>query len=195
MRILAGYRIKVKIRKRTACCLVFQIGVWREERNVASFRIQASFSCGNSASRCPFPLFLIWSKLFSVIFSGWLKNQLKIQADGLSGYLSKFWVDVANSSWIGGKGDTGLHERTPYWLNGFVPLAFQLERDNLDLLAQVHKYLDYILSHQSADGWLGPEDDKDGNMYWSKFPMLFALLQVQSVSRLKKITTACYFFL
>ncbi|XP_065833436.1 uncharacterized protein [Oscarella lobularis] len=108
---------------------------------------------------------------------GWLKNQLKIQADGLSGHLSKFWVDVANSSWIGGKGDTFVHQETPYWLNGFVPLAFQLESDNPELLAQVHKYLDYILSHQSADGWLGPEDEKDGNMYWSKFPMLFALLQ------------------
>ena len=74
-----------------------------------------------------------------LIFLGWLKNQLKIQADGLSGHLSKFWVDVANSSWIGGKGDTFVHQETPYWLNGFVPLAFHLESDNLKLLAQVHK--------------------------------------------------------
>jgi hypothetical protein len=106
---------------------------------------------------------------------GWLKTQLQIQADGLSGHLALFWVDVANSSWVGGKGDTGLHERTPYWLNGFVPLSYQL--DELNLQAQVHKYFDYILAHQSPDGWLGPEDETDGNMYWSKFPMMLALLQ------------------
>lgn len=36
-----------------------------------------------------------------------------------------------NSSWIGGAADTGLHERTPYWLNGFVPLAYQLQDPTL----------------------------------------------------------------
>ena len=36
-----------------------------------------------------------------------------------------------NSSWMGGSGDTGLHERTPYWLNGFIPLAYQLQDPSL----------------------------------------------------------------
>jgi len=58
---------------------------------------------------------------------GWLKQQLQVQAAGLSGHLPLFWADVENSSWVGGTADGGLHERTPYWLNGFVPLAFQLE--------------------------------------------------------------------
>ena len=49
---------------------------------------------------------------------------------------------------------------------------------NVSINVEVHKYVDYILEHQSSDGWLGPEDDKDGNMYWSKFPMMLALLQV-----------------
>lgn len=62
---------------------------------------------------------------------GWLRKQLQLQADGLSGHLALFWVDVANSSWVGGKGDTGLHERTPYWLNGFVPLSYQLDEPSL----------------------------------------------------------------
>ena len=38
-----------------------------------------------------------------------------------------FWNDIAASVWIGGTGDGGLHERTPYWLNGVVPLSFLLE--------------------------------------------------------------------
>lgn len=101
-----------------------------------------------------------------------------------------------NSSWIGGAADTGLHERTPYWLNGFVPLAYQLQDPTLvktvsqDLLhgllstfccvhLQVQQYIDYILNHQSADGWFGPADISGGNCYWSKYPLLLALRQVR----------------
>eukprot|EP01062_Namystynia_karyoxenos_P031287 TRINITY_DN23219_c0_g1_i1.p1 TRINITY_DN23219_c0_g1~~TRINITY_DN23219_c0_g1_i1.p1 ORF type:complete len:759 (+),score=211.75 TRINITY_DN23219_c0_g1_i1:84-2360(+) len=63
----------------------------------------------------------------SITPKGWLLKQLRIQAEGLSGHLSMFWNDVMDSVWIGGSGDGGLHERTPYWLNGVVPLAFLLE--------------------------------------------------------------------
>ena len=60
---------------------------------------------------------------------GWLLRQLETQADGLSGALPHFWSDIQSSSWVGGQSDSGLHERTPYWLNGFVPLAYQLNND------------------------------------------------------------------
>ena len=33
---------------------------------------------------------------------GWLKNQLRIQADGLSGHLDEFWPDIKDSGWFGG---------------------------------------------------------------------------------------------
>ena len=36
---------------------------------------------------------------------GWLKNQLKIQAEGLNGNLDKVWPDVRDSQWIGGKAE------------------------------------------------------------------------------------------
>ena len=47
-----------------------------------------------------------------------------------AGHLAMFWNDVQHSIWLNGpedKGDGGLHERGPYWLNGFVPLAYQLK--------------------------------------------------------------------
>ena len=66
----------------------------------------------------------------SVTPTGWLLTQLQLQADGLSGHLAQFWPDVQKSVWIGGGGDGGLHERTPYWLNGIVPLAFLLRNAN-----------------------------------------------------------------
>jgi hypothetical protein len=65
---------------------------------------------------------------------GWLLAQLKLQANGLSGHLSQFWNDIQNSIWVGGNGDGGLHERTPYWLNGIVPLAFLLKNAGIEEL-------------------------------------------------------------
>ena len=53
---------------------------------------------------------------------GWLLDQLKIQANSLSGNLDKMWPDVKDSSWIGGTKDGW--ERVPYWLDGFIPLAY-----------------------------------------------------------------------
>eukprot|EP00750_Incisomonas_marina_P019051 INCI3202.7.p1 GENE.INCI3202.7~~INCI3202.7.p1 ORF type:complete len:568 (+),score=72.37 INCI3202.7:170-1873(+) len=58
---------------------------------------------------------------------GWLLKQLRLQAEGLSGHLSMFWDDIKDTVWIGGSGDGALHERTPYWLNGVVPLSYLLK--------------------------------------------------------------------
>ena len=73
----------------------------------------------------------------SVTPKGWLLKQLTLQADGLSGHLAQFWNDVLNSVWKGGSGDGGLHERTPYWLNGVVPLAFLLRNAGVEQLDPV----------------------------------------------------------
>ena len=69
---------------------------------------------------------------------GWLKRQLEIQAQGLSGNLDKIWCDVRDSAWIGGNADGW--ERVPYWLDGFIPLAYLLE--NEDMISRVKKYID-----------------------------------------------------
>jgi len=83
---------------------------------------------------------------------GWLLDQLRIQANGLSGNLDRVWPDVKDSAWIGGSGEE--RERVPYWLDGFVPLAYLL--DDADMKARAKKYMDYILDHQQADGWICP---------------------------------------
>ena len=81
--------------------------------------------------------------------TGWLLNQLKTQGSGLSGHLSLFWADVNESVWIGGGADGGLNERTPYWLNGFLPLAYQL--DDQELLKQVQFTLTPVLGMHLAN--------------------------------------------
>ncbi len=83
---------------------------------------------------------------------GWLAQQLRIQADGLSGHLDEFWPDIRDSQWFGG--DSEAWERAPYWLDGLIPLAFVLDDDALK--AKVMHYMDYVLTHQHEDGWLGP---------------------------------------
>ena len=44
--------------------------------------------------------------LTSVKPAGWLKDQLRIQAEGITGHLGGFWPDVGpNSAWLGGTGE------------------------------------------------------------------------------------------
>jgi hypothetical protein len=63
---------------------------------------------------------------------GWLLTQLKLQANGMAGHYAMFWEDVAQSWWVGGSdGDTSS---APYWLNGFVPLAYQLKAAGIEQL-------------------------------------------------------------
>ncbi len=92
---------------------------------------------------------------------GWLRRQLKIQAEGLSGNLHKIWPDIRDSAWIGGKCEGW--ERVPYWLDGFIPLAYLLE--NKDMIATVKKYIDAIVSAQGEDGWICPCKDGKREKY------------------------------
>lgn len=98
---------------------------------------------------------------------GWLKRQLEIQAKGLSGNLDKIWPDVRDSSWIGG--DREGWERVPYWLDGFIPLAYLLE--NEDMIRRVAKYINAILSSQNEDGWICP-CDKEQREYYDTWAVL-----------------------
>ena len=92
---------------------------------------------------------------------GWLKCQLEIQAEGLSGNLDKIWPDVRDSAWIGG--DREGWERVPYWLDGFIPLSYLLE--NEDMISRAKKYINAIISSQREDGWICPCGDDERITY------------------------------
>ncbi|HKI21162.1 MAG TPA: beta-L-arabinofuranosidase domain-containing protein, partial [Isosphaeraceae bacterium] len=119
--------------------------------------------------------------LGSIKPAGWLKDQIRIQAAGLSGHLDEFWPDIKESAWFGGTAEGW--ERVPYWLDGMVPLAYLL--DDAALKAKVKKAIDYILDHQHADGWLGPVGDSRKHKpydVWPLFPLLKALTQYQEAT-------------
>ncbi|MCL2812145.1 MAG: glycoside hydrolase family 127 protein [Clostridia bacterium] len=84
--------------------------------------------------------------------TGWLKRQLRIQADGLCGHLDTVWPDIQDSRWIGGQAEGW--ERVPYWLDGFIPLAYLL--DDEDMKRRAGRYVDSILARQAEDGWICP---------------------------------------
>jgi hypothetical protein len=89
--------------------------------------------------------------------AGWLKSQLEDQAAGLTGNLDDFWPVLVNSSWRGGDGDAW--ERTPYFLDGLVPLAYILNDEKL--IAKVKNWIEPILASSSDTGWYGPVKNKD----------------------------------
>ncbi len=95
--------------------------------------------------------------LGSVKPEGWLKDQLNIQADGLTGHLDEFWEDLVYSGWKGKGGESW--ERGPYYLDGLVPLAYILDDNRLKL--KVEKWMDFILNSSRNDGWFGPETTTD----------------------------------
>ena len=108
--------------------------------------------------------------------TGWLRHQLEIQANGLTGHLDEFWPDVGpNSGWLGGNGESW--ERGPYFLDGLVPLAYELNDQRL--IAKVKPWMDWTLNHQCPDGFLGPPTN---NGWWPRMVMLKVLTQYQEAT-------------
>ena len=123
----------------------------------------------NRAPLAPSAFYLL--PLGSVRPAGWLKDQLRIQANGLSGHLDETWADVGpNSGWLGGSGESW--ERGPYFLDGLVPLAYLL--DDAILKAKAQRYVDWTLEHQAASGMIGPASNDD---WWPRIVMLKTLTQ------------------
>jgi DUF1680 family protein len=100
---------------------------------------------------------------------GWLKRQLRIQADGLTGHLDEFWPDVGpQSGWLGGKGESW--ERGPYFLDGLLPLA-HLTNDE-KLLKKANHRIEWAIRSQRPDGQFGPASNHD---WWPRMIMCKAL--------------------
>ena len=99
--------------------------------------------------------------------AGWLRRELEIQAEGLSGNLDKIWPDVRDSRWVGG--DREGWERVPYWLDGFIPLVYLL--DDEDKIARAKRYVDAILAGQREDGWICPcsDEERAGYDMWALY--------------------------
>jgi DUF1680 family protein len=112
---------------------------------------------------------------------GWLLQQLKLQADGLTGHLDEVWPDVgANSGWLGGDGEDW--ERGPYYLDGLLPLAYLL--DDPYIKNKVQKWVEWSLQSQENDGFFGPKSNCE---WWPRMVMLKVMMQYYSATNDERV--------
>lgn len=102
---------------------------------------------------------------------GWLRDQLRLQADNITGQLEAIWPDVGpDSGWLGGPGENW--ERGPYYLDGLVPLAHVLQ--DAHLLALATPWIEWMLGSQRDDGFFGPTGNDD---WWPRMVACKVLTQ------------------
>ncbi|KAG6827511.1 hypothetical protein H0H92_011483 [Tricholoma furcatifolium] len=91
-----------------------------------------------------------------------------------------------------------MHEAAPYWFNGQVALAFQLQ--DARLIGQVRAFLDWTLQNQGADGWIGPEpyvaNATTPRLVWPRYLVLLGLIQYAEAdtTQTQRIVDAMYRF-
>lgn len=109
---------------------------------------------------------------------GWLKRQLEIQMQGLTGKLFDIWDSVGSySGWLGGTGENW--ERGPYYLDGLLPLSYYLEdKEHWDIAC---RFVEWTLNSQDEEGNFGPIASKED--YWSRFVMLKVLIQYYEIKK------------
>jgi hypothetical protein len=93
----------------------------------------------------------------SIAPKGWLRHQLELEKDGLTGRLKEVspWLNFEQSSWGNKAGQGGLGwEELPYWLKGYGDLGYVLRDDTI--IAEAKKWIESALGSQREDGWFGP---------------------------------------
>lgn len=121
---------------------------------------------------------------------GWFRRFLELQRDGLCGQLTTVsaWLDKKGNQWLSNGGDHGWEE-VPYWLRGFVSLAYILDDEAMKSEAGV--WIDAVLGGQDANGRLGPEGyDGSSPDLWAMMPMLWALRTYYEATGARRVLTA-----
>ena len=117
----------------------------------------------------------------SIQAKGWLAEQLRLQAEGVTGHLDALFDDVGpESAWLGGDGEDW--ERGPYYIRGATALAYATGDERM--IAKVRPWIEWTLNSQKSDGYFGPDaptsKTKQGDGYndwWSRMIML-QILQI-----------------
>jgi len=116
--------------------------------------------------------------LGSVRAKNWLKRQLELQRDGLTGHAEELYGDIGQSDWISDtrRGGQNAWERGPYYAKGLIALAYVL--DDAGLKAKAKKWIDRILASQRDDGDFGPKPKN----WWPNMIVLHYLRDYYEVS-------------
>ena len=107
---------------------------------------------------------------------GWVREQLRLMADGFTGRLAEIsqWCKFEGSAWASPKGEGKFGwEEMPYWLKGFTDLGYVLGDERIT--AEARKWIEAILSSQRADGYFGTEENLKTPDIWPNMVVLYAL--------------------
>jgi len=92
---------------------------------------------------------------------GWLRHQLELMRDGMTGHLSEIspWCDPRDNAWLSptGQGRNGWEE-LPYWLKGFGDLGYVLGDPRI--IAEARVWIEGALGSGRPDGYFGPEANR-----------------------------------
>ncbi|HEV7923941.1 MAG TPA: beta-L-arabinofuranosidase domain-containing protein [Verrucomicrobiae bacterium] len=120
-------------------------------------RLTNSFYVGNRPPLAPSPFYKL--PIGSITPQGWLRHQLEMERDGMTGHLEQIspWLDFTKSSWTDpqGRGKYGWEEM-PYWLKGYGDLGYVLKDEAIT--AEAKKWINAVLATQREDGWFGPRE-------------------------------------
>ena len=95
----------------------------------------------------------------SITPRGWLRNELLLEADGMTGHLEEIshWCSFKNSGWADPTSPQKQGwEELPYWLKGYGDLGYVL--NDQKIIDETKKWIDVILKGQDKTGWFGPRD-------------------------------------
>jgi hypothetical protein len=97
----------------------------------------------------------------SIVPGGWLKHQLELERDGMTGHLEEIskWCKFEGNAWASpdGQGHSAWEE-LPYWLKGYGDLGYVLK--DQQVIEHARKWIDAVLASQEPDGWFGPRSLK-----------------------------------
>src|SRR5258708_35211714 len=107
----------------------------------------------------------------------WLKKQLELQRDGLTGNLGEIsiWLSKKDNAWLtrDGKGKYGWEE-LPYWLKGYANIGYMMGYEKM--IKEAELWIDTVMANQRESGDFGPDVAHDGNRdLWTNMPMLWCL--------------------
>ncbi|TFY63122.1 hypothetical protein EVJ58_g3436 [Rhodofomes roseus] len=109
---------------------------------------------------------------------GWALNMAQVQANGLASQQPIWFSYVRDSVWFGGMLEySEMQEAAPYWYNGWVGLAYQLQNETL--LNYTQTFLDYVLDSQESSGNFGPPPFNTSLpvLLWPRYMIMLGLIQ------------------
>ncbi|HOW18307.1 MAG TPA: glycoside hydrolase family 127 protein, partial [Phycisphaerae bacterium] len=144
-----------------------------------------AFYVGNRPPLLPNPLIKL--PIGAITPKGWLRQQLLLEADGMSGHLSEIskWCKAEGSAWMNPRGEGRFGwEELPYWLKGFGDLGYVLRDDRI--IREARSWIDAILASQEPSGYFGPRVGKTAIQgkpdLWPNMPILNALQSFYEVT-------------